>query len=182
MGQNLCYCYTNNSKNPDDININIPNQKQINIKNNKQNTNNKQNNFTIKTKTAEIKISNDDEFKLKNGQKEPENKMASEDNNKSLNIPAQNVGISNDKFKIKEIVGSGNTEINVFNSKENINTFKPTNSLKNSSTKINEEINNENVQSNNNIEIEENENNENNNEENYNFIEDENDINNNNNM
>ena len=108
--------------------------------------------------------------------------MASEDNNKSLNIPAQNVGISNDKFKIEEIVGSGNTEINVCNSKENINNFKPNNSLKNSSTKINEEINNENVQSNNNIEIEENENNENNNEENYNFIEDENDINNNNNM
>ena len=172
MGQNLCYCYTNNSKISDDININTPNQKQ------KQITNKKQNNFTIQT--AEIKISNDNEFKLKNGQKEPENKMASERyNNKSLNIPAQNVGISNDKFKIKEIVGSGNTEINVCNSKENINNFKPTNSLKNSSTKIND---NENVQSNNNIEIEENENNENNNEENYNFIEDENDINNNNNM
>ena len=175
MGQNLCYCYTNNSKISDDININTPNQKQ------KQITNKKQNNFTIKT--AEIKISNDNEFKLKNGQKEPENKMASERyNNKSQNISAQNVGISNDKFKIEEIVGSGNTEINVFHSKENINIFKPNKSLKNSSTKINEEINNENVQSNNNIEIEENENNENNNEENYNFIEDENDINNNNNM
>ena len=175
MGQNLCYCYTNNSKISNDININTPNQKQKQ----KQITNKKQNNFTIQK--AEIKISNDDESKLKNGQKESDNKMASEDNNKSLNIPAQNVGISNDKFKIKEIVGSGNTEINVCNSKENINTFKPNNSLKNSSTKINEEINNENVQSNNN-EIEENENNENNNEENYNFIEDENDINNNNNM
>ena len=130
MGQNLCYCYTNNSKISDDININTPNQKQKQ----KQNTNKKQNNFTIQK--AEIKISNDDESKLKNGQKESDNKMASEDNNKSLNIPAQ-VGISNDKFKIGEIVGSGNTEINVFNSKENINTFKPSNSLKNSSTKIN---------------------------------------------
>ena len=162
MGQNLCYCYTNNSKISDDIIINTPNQKQINKKNNKQN-NNKQNNVT--TQTAKFKISNDNEFKLKNGQKEPENKMARY-NNESLNIPAQNVGISNEKFKIGEIVGSGNTEINVCNSKENINNFKPTNSLKNSSTKINEEINNENVQSNNNIEIEENENNENNNEEN----------------
>ena len=100
-------------------------------------------------------------------------------NHKSKNILTLNVGISNDN-KIEEIVGSGNTEINVFNSKENINNFKPNNSLKNSSTKINEEVNNENIQSNNNIEIEENENNENNNEENYNFIEDENDINNNN--
>ena len=173
MGQNLCYCYTNNSKIPDDIIINTPNQK--------QKTNKKQNNFTIQS--AKIKISNDNEFKLKNGQKKPENKMASERyNNKSQNISAQNVGISNGTFKIGEIVGSGNTEINVINSKENINNFKPNNSLKNSSTKINEEINNENVQSNNNIEIEENENNENNNEENYNFIEDENDINNNNNM
>ena len=175
MGQNLCYCYTNHSKISDYIDINTPNTPKK-----KQITNIKKNNFTIKT--AEIKISNDNEFKLINGQKESDNKMASERyNNKSQNISAQNVGISNEKFKIEEIVGSGNTEINVLNSKENINNFKPTNSLKNSSTKINEEINNENVQSNNN-EIEENENNENNNEENYNFIEDENDINNNNNM
>ena len=144
MGQNLCYCYTNNSKIPDDININTPNTPK------KKQINNKQNNVT--TQTAKFKISNDNEFKLKNGQKKPENKMASERyNNESLNIPAQNVGISNGKFKIGEIVGSGNTEINVCNSKENINNFKPTNSLKNSSTKINEEINNENVQSNNNI-------------------------------
>ena len=180
MGQNLCYCYTNNSKNPDDININIKNKKQINTKNNKQNTNNNQNNFIIQT--TDNKFSYDDEFKLKKGQKESENKMVSERydaNHKSKNILTLNVGISNDN-KIEEIVGSGNTEINVFNSKENINNFKPNNSLKNSSTKINEEVNNENIQSNNNIEIEENENNENNNEENYNFIEDENDINNNN--